>query len=116
MPTADEIAAAVVKVLPRATWLTDGLIKNVNTATAEANPTLSPSQALANTEAVARRIDRNVASLQTQVAGLQAANDELAQAVAALAAGVGDLDPAAIVTELRTALESITVRLDVPDA
>jgi hypothetical protein len=30
-------------------------------------------------------------------------------------ANVGDLDPAAIVTELRDALESITVRLDVPD-
>jgi hypothetical protein len=116
MPTADEIASAVVAKLPRATWQTDGLITNVNPGTRGDNPSLSPAQALANTEAVARRTDQNVTALRTQVSGLQTANDRLAQAVAALAAGVGDLDPAAIVTELRTALESITVRLDVPDA
>ncbi|MFJ8081958.1 N-acetylmuramoyl-L-alanine amidase [Streptomyces sp. NPDC096205] len=88
MPTAAEIAAEVVKQLPRATWLTDGLIKNVNPGTSEANPTLSPSQALANTEAVARRIDRRTADQTAQLGALSAA-------VAALAAG-GGLDAAEI--------------------
>ena len=37
-------------------------------------------------------------------------------AVAKLAAGLGDLDPAAIVSELRAAIEAIDIRLDIPDA
>jgi hypothetical protein len=42
-------------------------------------------------------------------------NAQLVETVAKLAADVGDLDPAAIVTELREAIESVEVRLDVPD-
>jgi hypothetical protein len=42
--------------------------------------------------------------------------DKLVTTVAQLAAGLGDLDPAAIVTELKSAIESIDVRLDVADA
>ena len=38
--------------------------------------------------------------------------DKLVEAVAVLAAGVGDLDVAAIITELRTAIESIDVRFE----
>lgn len=46
---------------------------------------------------------------------LASVNKQLVEAVAKLAAGLGDLDPAAIVTELRQAIESVEVRLDVPD-
>mgnify|MGYP001559221748 CR=1 FL=1 len=40
---------------------------------------------------------------------------QLVTAVATIAASVGDLDPAAIVAELTAALESIDIRIDVPD-
>jgi hypothetical protein len=88
MPTAQEIAAEVVKLVPRAVWTTDGLVQNVNPGTREDNPALSPAQALANTEAVARRIDRTTATLTAQVGALSST-------VAALAAG-GGLDAAEI--------------------
>jgi len=88
MPTADEIAAAVVKVLPQKVWQTDGLVQNVNPGTRDDNPTLSGAQALANVEAVARRIDRTTAALTAQVGALSSA-------VAALAQG-GGLDAAEI--------------------
>lgn len=42
--------------------------------------------------------------------------DELVKAVATLAAGIGNLDPAAIVRELTAAIEAINIHLDVPDA
>lgn len=57
-----------------------------------------------------------VKDVQTKLDALAAANTELVKAVATLAANIGDLDPTAIVTELKDSLESITVRLDVPDA
>lgn len=65
-------------------------------------------------------------ALQTGVEGIRAVLatvtaqkatiDELVKAVATLAAGIGDLDPAAIVTELKQAIEAIDIHLDVPDA
>lgn len=59
---------------------------------------------------------KRLRALQKDVAVLSSANSKLVDAVAALAAGLGDLDPAAIVAELRAAIESIDIRLDVPDA
>jgi hypothetical protein len=47
------------------------------------------------------------------VTAQKATIDELVKAVATLASNVGDLDPAAIVTELKSAIESIDVHLDV---
>ena len=41
--------------------------------------------------------------------------DQLVQTVAQLAAGLGDLDPAVIIADLRQAIESIEVRLDIPE-
>lgn len=40
---------------------------------------------------------------------------QLVQTVAQLAAGIGDLDPTAIVTKLTQAIESINIRLDIPE-
>lgn len=57
-----------------------------------------------------------VRSLEKKLAALTATNDKLVTTVATLAAGIGDLDPAAIVAELRAELEAITIRVDVPDA
>lgn len=59
---------------------------------------------------------KRLRALQKDVAVLSAANSKLVDAVAVLAAGLGDLDPAAIVAELRAAIESIDIHLDVPDA
>ena len=42
--------------------------------------------------------------------------DKLVSTVATLASGLGNIDPAAIVSELKTAIESIQVHLDVQDA
>lgn len=50
------------------------------------------------------------------VTAQKATIDELVKAVATLASNVGGLDPAAIVTELKQAIESINIHLDVPDA
>lgn len=96
MPTANEIADAVLT--------RDGKITIPGAAPANPTYTLASTQ----TE-ILKRIDRANAS----IAALSAVNTKLVETVATLAANVGDLDPAAIVTELRDAIESISVTLDV---
>lgn len=59
---------------------------------------------------------KRLRALQKEVGVLAAANAKLVDAVAVLAAGLGELDPAAIITELKAAIESIDIRLDVPDS
>jgi len=88
MPTAAEIAAEVAKVLPRAVWLTNGIIKNPNAATAPDSPYITASTGLRNIEVLGRRIDKRTAEQTAQIAALSAA-------VAALAQG-GGLDAAEI--------------------
>lgn len=56
------------------------------------------------------------AKLQPIEVAQNATIDKLVGAVATLAANVGGLDPAAIVAELKQAIESITIHLDVPEA
>ena len=65
---------------------------------------------------VARVATAVVAKLQPIEAAQNATIDKLVGAVATLAANVGGLDRAAIVAELKQAIESITIHLDVPDA
>lgn len=103
----DDVAltAADVKTL----WLTDGVVKNPNADTAKTNPFIAPATGLNNIETVVRRTEAKLAAQQATI-------DKLVDTVAHLAAGLGDLDPAAIVTELKTAIESINIHLDVPDA
>lgn len=106
-PKEDDVAltAADVKTL----WLTDGVVKNPNADTAKTNPFIAPATGLNNIETVVRRTEAKLAAQQATI-------DKLVDTVAKLAAGLGDLDPAAIVTELKTAIESINIHLDVPDA
>ncbi|WP_060905303.1 hypothetical protein [Streptomyces scabiei] len=59
---------------------------------------------------------KRLRSLQADLKALSTVNGELVKAVATLAANVSDLDPTAIVAELRASIESVTVRLDVPDS
>ncbi|MFI2349693.1 N-acetylmuramoyl-L-alanine amidase [Streptomyces sp. NPDC019443] len=58
---------------------------------------------------------RDSAALKAQVSALTAANKTLVDTVARLAADVGDLDPTTIVRELTAALESVELRLEIPD-
>jgi hypothetical protein len=55
------------------------------------------------------------AKLQPIEIAQNATIDKLVGAVATLAANVGGLDPAVLVAELRQAIESITIHLDVPE-
>lgn len=62
-----------------------------------------------------RGTNADVKALATQVVAQSQTITQLVQTVAQLAAGIGDLDPAAIVTELKTAIEAIDIRLDIPE-
>jgi len=99
MPTADEVAKAVLTF--------DGVI-SVPGAPAT-NPTWTLSSSVTE---ILKRQDKANATLATQKATI----DELVKAVATLAAGIGNLDPAAIVRQLTAAIESIDIHLDVPNA
>jgi hypothetical protein len=59
---------------------------------------------------------KRLRSLQADLKALTAVNGELVKAVGTLAANVGDLDPAAIVAELRASIESVTIHLDADGA
>lgn len=99
MPTATEIADAVLT--------RDGKISIPG-----ASPT-NPTYTLANTQTeILKRVDRANNTLAAQKATI----DALVKTVATLAAGIGDLDAAAIITELRQEIESLEFRIQVPDA
>ena len=100
MPTAEEIAEAV--------W--QHRIENQFRKDAQGQPRRIPAEDFL--EYGDHHHDEVLARLTT----LSAVNAELVKTVATLAANLGDLDPAAIVTELKQAIESIDIHLDVPDA
>ncbi len=105
--------------------LTANEIEQIATATAKktltldgviANPVDDPNNthivlatAVRNIEIVARRTETKVAAQAETI-------NKLVDAVAQLAAGLGELDPAEIVAELKASIESIEVHLDVPEA
>lgn len=60
--------------------------------------------------------DHHHDEVMARLTALTAVNGELVKTVAQLAATRADLDPTAIVNELKAAIESIDIRLDVPDA
>lgn len=98
MPTAIEIADAVLT--------RDGKI------IIPGAPSTNPTYTLASTQTeILKRVDKANLTLAAQKQTI----DELVKAVATLAANIGDLDPASIVAELRAAIESIDIHLDVPD-
>jgi hypothetical protein len=59
---------------------------------------------------------KRLRSLQTDLKALTAMNGELVKAVSTLAAGIGDLDPAAIIAELKASIETVTIHLDADGA
>lgn len=106
-PEEDDMPLTIDDV--RKVWLSDGFMKNPNSATVKTNPYIAPATGLSNIEIIVRRTE-------AKLAALQATNDKLVDAVAKLAADVGDLDPAAIITELKAGIENVTVRLDADGA
>lgn len=80
-----------------------------------ADKKIAVSTALGSGYAHARRAARNTDAILAQLAALAAANAKLVETVGQLAGQMGDLDPAAIVAELSQALESIDIRIDIPD-
>jgi hypothetical protein len=100
------ITDADAEKIARKVLTLDGVIDNPNPATAPDNPFISLETAVRNGEIVGRRTEAKVAALSE-------ANAKLVDAVAQLAAGIGDLDPASIVAELKAAIESIDVHLNV---
>ena len=83
-------------------------------ALATANKLIAGGGVLENND-VTRVAVAVAAKLQPIEAAQNATIDKLVGAVATLAANIGDLDPAAIVAELRASIESITIHLDVPE-
>jgi hypothetical protein len=99
MPTPAEVAKAVLTL--------DGVISIPGA------PATNPTYTLSSTQTeILKRIDKANATLAAQRATI----DELVKAVATLAANIGDLDPAAIVAELRASIESVTIHLDADGA
>lgn len=123
MPTADEIAAAVVTKLISGggvlegsdldrIWQRDAIPAArppYNNADYDTNKTWTASY---TQQAQVEGIRAVLATVTAQKATI----DALVGTVAQLAAGIGDLDPAAIVRELTAAIEAIDIHLDVPDA
>jgi hypothetical protein len=108
-PEEDPLAGITKADIRDAVWKDDFVAAPADAADIKTNPTWQPQSYLKDTNA-------RVRSLEKQVAVVSATNAKLVDTVARLAAGLGDLDPAAIVTELKTAIESINIHLDVPDA
>lgn len=63
----------------------------------------------------ARKSAENSIKILNQLAAQQAMIDELVKTVASLATNTQALDPEALVTRIKTAIESVTVHLDVPE-
>lgn len=108
-PEEDPLAGMTKADIYDAVWSTDKVTAPADAPDVKTNPTWQPQSFLKDTNA-------RVRSLEKQVAVVSATNAKLVDTVAQLAAGLGDLDPAAIVTELKTAIEAIDIHLDVPNA
>lgn len=90
-----------------AVWLTDAVAAPADAPDVATNGTWQAQSYLKDTNA-------RVRTMQKQITALTAANGKLVDAVAQLAAAQADLDPTAIVTELRDAIESLELRIDIP--
>lgn len=106
--TPEEEDVALTKADAKTVWTTDDVI-GVPADWSPGNDYWTPASLLIDQ-------GKRLRALQAEVTKLSTTNSKLVDAVATLAAGVGDLDPAAIVNELKAAIESIDIRLDVPEA
>lgn len=103
----DPMAGMTPKDIAKAAWLTDGVV-GVPEDWSPGNTEWMPASILIDA-------NKRIRGVEKQLAALTAANAKLVDTVGQLAGQMGDLDPAAIVAELSQALESIQLRIDVPD-
>jgi hypothetical protein len=103
----DPMAGMTPKDIATAAWLTDGVV-GVPEDWSPGNKEWMPASILID-------IGKRTRGLEKQLTALTDANRKLVETVGQLAGQMGDLDPAAIVAELSQALESIQLRIDVPD-
>lgn len=109
-PQEDDPMAGITKAdIYDAVWATDKVAAPADAPDAKTNTTWQPQSYLKDTNA-------RVRALQASVTALTATNAKLVDAVAKLAADQADLDPAAIVTELKAAIENVTIHLDTDGA
>lgn len=102
----DPMAGFTKQDVYEAVWETDGVAAPADAPDATTNATWQAQSYLKDTNARVRKLEKLLAAQA-------ATNTKLVETVAVLAANVGDIDPAAIVTELRDAIESLSIRLDV---
>lgn len=106
--TTEEDDMALTKADAKTVWTTDDVI-GVPADWSPGNEFWTPASLLIDS-------GKRLRVVQAELAKVTATNTKLVDAVAVLAAGLGDLDPAAIVNELKASIESIDIRIDVPDA
>jgi hypothetical protein len=97
--TKDDLFAAV--------WAADKVSAPKDAPDYKTNPTWQPQSFLKDTNTRIRGVEK-------QVAAQNAAIGELVKTVAQLAANAQAIDPDALVARIKGAIESVTVRLDVP--
>jgi hypothetical protein len=99
MPAADEVAKAVLTL--------DGVIA------VPGAPATNPTWTLSSVQTeILKRLDRANANIAAQGATIA----ELVKAVVGLSTNVTSLDPDALVARIESAIEKVTIKLDVPDA
>ena len=125
MATADEIAAAVVTKLISGGGVLEGsdldrifdrLFKRDDVLAAPADAADYATNKFWTFQTHVQDQTAKGRATLALVTAQKATIDALVGTVAQLAAGIGDLDPAAIVRELTAAIEAINIHLDVPDA
>lgn len=109
VPEEDPMAGMTKQDVFDAVWKLDAVAAPNTAADRQTNPTWQAQSYL-------KDIGNRVRAMDARTAAQQATIDQLVKAVAQLAAQQADLDPAAIIAELKAAIETVTIRLDVPDA
>lgn len=103
----DPLAAFTKDDIFNAVWANDKVAAPADAPDIKTNASWQAQSFLKDTNLRVRNLEKSLSAMQ-------AVNTKLVDAVATLVANVGTLDPTAIVTELRDAIESVTVHLDVP--
>lgn len=103
----DPLAALTKDDIFNAVWANDKVAAPADAPDVKTNATWQAQSFLKDTNLRVRNLEKGILAMQS-------VNTKLVDTVATLVANVGTLDPAAIVTELRDAIESATGHLDVP--
>ena len=104
----DKFTSILQDVVPAAVLTRDGIIANPNPDTVADNPYIALATSLRNIETVVRRAE---ASDRATAAASAAAITTLTNTVAALATNTAELDPAALIAEIKAEIAKVTITL-----